>query len=532
MANLPSGDGTGPAPGLGALLPRAADWQAADGWLPAGLLLAVTGTAGMVLLAWRHLDPSAVPPAARLLPAEGALTLLGLAAGVALSLRPTGQAAVWRWLSLALVAAGALLCDPAGLHVRFGFPWFVTAGLLGLGDRAGETLGSVLALPLHARARRRPRAVPEGASGVAPLLERGAEHPERAFDPTLGRSGLWTAWRLVAEFWALAALSGALAVLPAGTTWRLAAGAGAMGGAVLVIGAALATLQASWTARRLRFDPARAAAFWGLALAVAATLTMLMLVLPMPPAPLSAHALSGLLGALGHARLPFSGVGTATATASGGRMPSLAGMLILPLALLAALVREMWVYFGFWLLSPLALPVVLVVGAAAGVFLLRALRRPGFRALVGRALLALLEAVAFWRRVRLPRRLRGVLARLGLLSPQAKAPVSPGGPNVLERLWGFMDPRASVRLTYRRFLRAMAAAGAVRPAGQSPRAFEASVRDRELAGPDLAQLTAAYELARYSGHPPERGWLERARRGLAAATGRLAGRGHRRPRRG
>jgi|GEM_PF-4405231 len=526
---------------LAALLPAASDWNPADGWLPAGLLLAATGGVALVLLAWRHINPAGTPDASRLLPAVALLSLAALAMGGAMAQRPAGQAPVWRWVTIAAAAAGALLCDPAGLHVRFGFPWFLTVGLLGLALRAGETLAAALAVPLQARARLDPLSAPTGAQLSAQLLSTGAKDPELEMDPTRGQSPLWTAWRIVAEFWVLGALSAAAAALPAGPAWRLATAATALGGAVLVVGSALATLQNSWAARRFRFNPAHAAAFWGLGLAFAAALTALALLLPMPPAPFSGRVLSGALRELGRAHLPFTAAHTSSASAPAGHGPSLIGLLILPAVVVASLVHDMWVFFGLWLLSPLALPVILPVAAAAGFFLLRALRRPQFRAFLGRLVLAALSALAFWRRLRLPRRMRRLLAQLGFLRPEPDAGNGPDAdidPSLLERLWGFVDPRAAVRLTYRRFLRTMADAGADRAAGQSPRAFEAAVRARDLAGPGIADLTGAYELARYSGRPGERGWVERARRGWAAVAARLsAGRrgrraGDRRPRRG
>ena len=525
-----SPDVAGPRPRLATRLasvlplPRASDWSAADGWLPAGLLLAATGTAALAWLAWRNAAPATAPAPVPLLAAAALLTLVGLAGGGALALRPGGQAPVWRCLTLGAVALGVLLAGPGGLHVRFGFPCFVSAALLALGMRAAETLAASLAVPLHARARLNPLAgpTPPPAPGSRPP-------PPSEADATSGQSPVWTAWRLVAELWVLAAATAAAVGLPAGPAWRLAAAALAGGGALLVVGAALVTLQASWTARGFAFDRGQAPAFWGLGLACAGTLTLLALVLPVPPAPLSARVLSDALHGLGQARLPFRHAAATRAGAGGAKLAPGAELLIVPAAVLVWLAREFWGYLGLWFLDPLALPLILPLAAAAGFFLFRALRRPPFRASCRRLALAVVASLAFWRRLRLPRRMRRLLTAMGLLAPAAARleEARDGAPTPVERLWGLVDPRAAVRRTYRRFLHAMAAAGSARGAGQSPRAFERAVRARELAGPGVAELTAAYELARYSGRVAERTWAERARRGWAAVTGRATNPGRR-----
>lgn len=505
-------------------LPRRSDWRAEDGWVPAGLLLVTLGATAIVLLSWARVDPAGAPLAGRLLPADGLLSVLSLGVGGALALRPGGQAPVWRWLTILAVASGAVFCDPQGLRMRYGFPFLVTTALLALCVRAGETLAGALARPLHDRALRNPLV---GAESAVMRLVSGTNAPVvlEELDVTTGQSPLWTTWRLVSEFWVLSALMGAAFGLPAGPSWRLAAAATAVGGALLVVGAALATLQASWKARGFAFDAGQSPPFWGLGLGFAAVLGLLALLLPVPPAPFSERLLAGVLRGVGRAHLPFTSVAAASAGPHTAHGMALAGLVMAPAALLAALVREMWFYFGLWLAYPLALPIILPMAAAAALLLLRALRRPAVRDLWRRLLTAVLSALAFWRYLRLPRRMRRLLEGMGLLRPEPAAPE--GTPSLLLRLWALADPRAAVRHTYRRFLRTMSAAGAARPAGHSARAFEAAVRARELAGPGVAELTQAYELARYSGHRPERSWAERARRGLAAVTRRITGRGER-----
>ena len=517
-------------------LPRVADWRAADGWLPVGLVLLAGGAIAVLLLCWLRLAPGTAPLPSRLLPTSAILAVAALAIGAPGALRPMGQGAVWRWMTIGAVAAGAVWSDPAGLHTRFGFGWLLAAGFLALAVRAGETLAYALAGPLQARAERNPLAAPLNTAAtreVVDLVVRGKALPDANLDLTTNQSPRWTTWRLVAEFWALAALGAAAAGLPA-TPWRVGAAAAAAGGVLLVTGTTLAMLQASWAARRFAFAPAQGRAFWGLGLSVAGGLILLALLLPMPPGPFSAKTLAGILHGLHQARLAATPPGAAgPATTMNG--PSVGGVLALPAFLVAALVHELWLFFGLWLLTPAALPLVLAAAAAAGLFLLRALRRPEFRALLHRLAGALLSAFAFWRWLRLPGRMRRTLERLGLLR-RAPAQIEAAAlrDRLLERLWGWVDPRAAVRLTYRRFLRAMAEAGAGRPAGASPRSFERTVRDRELAGPEVAELTAAYELARYSGHPAEPGWAERARRGWKAVSLRFragGGKGRRRVRR-
>ena len=518
------GEGSPPYPSRAARLaaalplPARSDWRAQDGWLPAGLLLLATGAAAVVLLAWRRMAPATAPAAAPLLAAIALLGLLGLVAGGAVALRPGGQAPTWRWLTLGAVALGALLADPRGLHGRFGWPYLVTAGLLALGLRAGEALAAALALPLQERARLDPLAGPAAVSPWAPQPP-----PRLEVDAASGQSPIWTAWRLVAEFWVLAALTGAASALPASPAWRLAAAAAGAGGALLAVGAALTTLQASWTARGFIFDRGQASAFWGMGMAVAAALIVLALALPTPPAPFSAGVLSAALRGLGAVHAPFAAVRAGSATRAGG-VASPLGLLILPAAVVAWLAREFWLSLGLWLLGPLALPVILPVAVAAGFFLLRALRRPAFRAWGAHLLRTVLAALAFWRPWRLPRRMRRLLQAMGLLRPGPGGAGAPAAePTPLERLWDLVDPRAAVRRTYRRFLRAMAEAGAVRGAGQSPRAFEATLLARQMAGPGVGDLTEAYELARFSGRPAERTWARRARRGWATVAGKLGG---------
>jgi hypothetical protein len=168
-------------------LPAAGDWQAADGWLPAALILLTGGGLAAVLSVWARLAPGTLPAPGRLLPAACLLAIVDLAVAGSHALRPTGETTVWRWLTAAAAAIGAVVCDPAGAHARLWIPWLLTAGLLGLAMRAGETMAAALAATLHSLPRPRPV---DWSEWTAARPETGAE-PERV----AGETPLCTAWR-------------------------------------------------------------------------------------------------------------------------------------------------------------------------------------------------------------------------------------------------------------------------------------------------------------------------------------------------
>lgn len=491
-------------------LPARGDWQAADGWLAVGMALLCGGTVGAVLSVWTRIAPGTCPLPDRLLPLAVALTLADGAVAGGFALRyAAAEALGWRWGTIVAAVLGAIWSDPSGAHARFWIPWLLTAALLGLAMRAGETAAAALVDVLHNLPRGNP------LQGHGPKIDwanaRRAEAapPDADLDRVTGENPLWTTWRLVAEAWLLAAASAAIG--GPGPDYRAAAACAAFGGVVLVVGADIAVLRATWQAQRFTVDARHLRTHWGLALAVALCLVAAALVIPLPRGVVPAAG--------GWARLGFPSptpAGTVVPD-SGMRTPHVAqpagtnaiGALA---AIIHALVAEIFA-FPFLLLAeiPLALPVLLVAAAVA----VLVLRFPSeTRAILRRLLASLVSALAFWRWIRLPARMRAALRRLGLLGPEGEPdPSGPPPPNLLERLWAMLDPRAAVRTTYRRFLRQMAEAGMPRPTHASPRAYAGALPD---APPEVADLTTAYELARYSDHAPERTWLEMARRGMAA----------------
>ncbi len=266
---------------VGLPLPRSSDWRPADGWLPAGLLACSGGALLAVWLAWSRLAPGGAPHPGRFFAVAAVSALADLAVAAAYAWRPGGLATGWRTLTIAAALGGAAWCDPAGLRARLGFPWLLTACLLGLGMRAGETLGAALAAPLRPHAVHDPFA---DCPAVDWVPAEGGEAPAFALSEPRDDSPLRASWRVVAEFWLLAAVAGASGAAAAGP-WRLAVAACALGGAVLVMGTAVATLRASWEARGFAYEPGHIPAFWGLGLAVAAAVAALALSAPLPPAP-------------------------------------------------------------------------------------------------------------------------------------------------------------------------------------------------------------------------------------------------------
>jgi len=485
-------------------LPPGERWRASEGWLPAGLILLVAGALGAVLSVWWHLAPGSRPVPDRLLPLGALLAVAAAAVRISPAPRAEGEERFWRWLTIAAAIAGAIWCDPAGRQARLWIPWLLVAGLLGLALRAGETVAAVVGRALGA--------------GHGALLQA----PPGAVEA--GDDAVRTAWGLVGECWLLAAA--AVAIWGPGPDYRAAAAGAALGGALLLLGTRLAVLRASWAGRGFTVDDSQWPAHWGLGGAVAVALTAILLVLPLLPGPLSGHVVGPVLHDLARAAIPSPTTGTDLRTAHLPPPPS-SGALGLVGALLALIRLLTAVLLGrLLILLPLLVAThPLLVPALFLMFLL--VRYPGQAwGLLQRLLALLISALAFWGWLRWPGRMRAALRRLGLLraSPAPSAP-QPGG---LARLWALLDPRAAVRLSYRHFLRGMAAAGSARPQHVSPRAFAAALGEG-AAAPGIADLTAAYELARYSDHPAQRGWVQMARRGLAAARG-LVGRRRRPPR--
>lgn len=512
---------------VGLPLPRSTDWRPADGWLPAGLLACTGGALLAVWLAWSRLAPGSVPHLWRFLGVAAGAAVADLAVAAAYAWRPSGRAAAWRTLTIVTALGGAAWCDPVGLRTRFGFPWALAACLLALGMRAGETLGTALVEPLHARAVRNPFADPPAVDWV-PL--NGGEAP--AFAPTERRddSPLRASWRLVAEFWLLAAVAGGSGAGAATGPWCLAALACALGGAVLVLGTAVSTLRASWEARGFTYEPAHIPAFWGLGLAVAVAVGALALAVPLPSALLTPAAVRAFLLFLARHRLPAH----AAATVVSAGLPVAAPHTPVPIppglwGLIWAVLRgAFWSSMGLLFSYPLvAGPVTITVMAVVAFFWARSRRRPQWLALLPRALAAPLRALLeFWAFLRWPRRMRAALARLGWLRPPADADTgrdSPWAPTWYEHAWAWVDPRQAVRLTYRRFLRQAAAAGLPRRGPESPRAYERTLNGAGMAGDHLTGLTEVYEEARFSAHAADRSWPARARRGLVALRARRRG---------
>jgi hypothetical protein len=471
-------------------LPEAGDWRPADGWLGAGVMLLAVGLTGAVLSVWAHVAPHTAPAAARLLPLAGVAALAEAVVGGAHALHPHGEIKVWRSLTIAVAVVGAILCDPAGARARLWLPWLIAAAMLGMAMRVGEVMSAALAPTLH-----------ELSSG-------GATPPPS--DRTLRST-----WGLIMEAWLVAA--GAAALGGPGPHLRLAVVAAAMGGALLAAGAQLSVLRASWVARGFAVTAEHVRAHWGLALTLAAGVTALALAVPLPAGPLSERVVRSFLAAASHVtrKAAATGVGRThvpppprnpgtAALRLTGAMLGLAHLLVAEFvaSILALLV-------GF----PVSLP-LLIVAAVLAVLILR---HPGeARRLLGRLLASLGAALAFWRWIRLPRRMRDGLRRMGLVGTPPSAEASAGPvPTAVEWLWTLLDPRAAVRATYRRFLREMAAAGRPRPGHLSPRAFARDLGEGEADGGAVAGLTTAYELARYSDHAADRGWVPAARRGLA-----------------
>ena len=525
--------------GLGAVWP----WEAADGWLPAGLVLAVGGGTAAVLEAWHRVASTSAPATARLMPLALVLALAGLAGAQWLVRLPGERRTFWRWLAVALALGGGLGSDPGGLRTRFWVGWFAAAGLLALAIRAGETLGAALCGPRLAVAPV-PPTPPRMQVSTVELLERsigseglfyegmkaGGAVPVRAEPPPPERvaeqDALGTSWRLVAEYWLLAALA---APLGAGAApYRLAAAAAAFGGALLVTGCNLAMLRASWARRRFVVEQAHIRLHWGLGTAFAAALTLAAVLAPLPSNPLAGARIPRLLPTLGQMHLPTWGSGGGT-PASGMSADLLIGpaAVVMSLGQVLALLRAALLdsFLGEILALMPGLPLtltLLLVLVGLGVLVLR---YPGrMRPLMLRLLRLLRELVLFWRWIRWPRRLRFALARRRR-APEARAPEAARLPLLgwSARLWSLVDPRAAVRVAYRQFLRRMAAEGHPRGAHQSPQSYQRALLARRVVAPELDSLTAAYELARFSDHPPERAWVTMARRGLAAAVRLMRG---------
>lgn len=496
-------------------LPGPGDWQAADGWLAAGLGLLAGGLAAAVLSVWTRVAPGTRPIPDRLLPLAVALALLDGAVAGAATLRPAREVAAWRALTVVAVALGAVGCDPAGNHARLWIPWLVTAALLGLAMRAAETIAATLVDVL--------RSLPRGdpLRGRGPKVDWATAHtahmasPDADLDRVAGENPLWTTWRVVAETWLLAAACAAIG--GPGPGFRAAAAAAGFGGALLVAGAQIAVLRASWSARKFTVDARHLRTHWGLALAVAAGLVGIALAVPLPDgvAPIVRR-----LGVGGVGLLPPVPSGTVQAH-SGVRPPHvpLAGgpqVIGLLLAVLHFLVAE---FIGAILALTAAIPVLLPAVAALALVALLAMRFPRQTQAILRRLAALFASLlAFWRWIRLPARMRAALRFLGLERPETGPAAEAAAGTMLNRVSALLNPRAAVRAAYRRFLRDMAAAGTARPAHATPRAYADALPQ---APAEIADLTTAYEWARFSDHAPERRWLQMARRGLAAVA-RLA----------
>ena len=487
---------------------------AASGGWPAPIVTLLVGAAIYVpAAAWVALAPRTAPAPAALVAAASVVGLVEFVLAATFALAAAHPPAWWRpGAALAVAAAGALAAATASVFSAWGV---LGAGVAAaIAARAGETLGRHLA-PVLALPR-------DDTSG-----DWSRQAPETR--------------RIVLELWLLAAL--AAAVVPSNPALIAALGLAAAAGMLLITGAKLSSVQRLAAQDGVRWSAADLALAWRGAATLALGVVAVAVWLPSLPPLLSlrfVHLIANALDLLfrpvarhhavvGHssARVPplvsVSGGGRAAHGSSAGRAATNgqpARHRSNPLSRLSALLTAVFELRN--LLPVLAVPVILLI-AAIGV--VRALRAYGgdWRGALAHLWAALTGLFGFWRWFAGP----GDLRRAAAPRPDDVA-VFPAAPSAGRSVVGGFGARRAVRAAYRRFLRDARVSGQERSAAETPADFARRLEPVLQGGAGAAaDLTQAYEEARFSDHAIGRQSLPWVRQALARAVAALRRAGRR-----
>ncbi len=462
---------------------------AVSGWVLPAVLLLVGGGTYLLAHAWEHLLPAWAPASWSLVGGSLVVGVVAFTLAVAFTLHPANPPSWWRPLLglLSLITGlGAALTAPA--HI--GLVTVAAAVVMILAVRTADTLGRQM----------------------APALQLPRDYPEGDWS----RQSTETR-RIVLETWVVSAAAGAAA---GGFTVAAALALTGASGLILAAGAHLDAARRAAARGGSVWEPGDRALVWrgaavAACVAVAAASTVpglpplrspgLYLVLLRPlqwlwrPTAARTHrtgpAYHGIHVSLPAVRLPsvLAGGGTAAGLPQFGALPA-RSIVVVVMALVA-----IWVLVGLARWRPELYPSMA-------------------RLLRGFSLLAFLRSLLAWLRLR-PNadawRPHTARARDGGAARGGR------GSGLLAALG---DPRLGVRASYRRYLRASAAAGHARAAAESPAAFLRRMRPIvAAAAPEAEDLTAAYEQARYSSHPVPRAGVTRVREALARLLRLLRG---------
>lgn len=463
--------------------------SAGGAWLPPALLCLLGGSTYLLAHAWGRLLPASAPAPWALVVAAVTVGAVAFALALGFALHPAAPPSWWRpaVALLALIAGGAAALTAAGHHL--------------------PATGAAILITLFAA-----RTAETVARHLAPALQLPGDYGQGDWS----RQGAETR-RIVLEVWVVCALAGAVGGGAAAAGLALAGA----GGLALAAGARLDALRRAAAAGEIAFAPQDRTAVTRTAALVALAALGLASVLPGLP-PLRSRAVYELpLALLRWLLRPTPEKHAAVKHPPRLTLPPLG----LPLHIGGGKAASAGVSpLTGW--HPRTLAVLALAAILAWVLVEIVLWRPELRRSLAR-LWRGLRLTGLWRwlrtfwAARLPRSERWSPEPA---QPAAASPAFPGG-----LLAALRDGRLAIRAAYRRYLRAAAAAGHPRDSGETPASYLARLRPVVApAAGDAANLTAAYEVARFSGRPGEPGALARVRLALAHLLPLLrAGRGRR-----